>query len=77
MSHSYMMEADSLPDSAPMTPVPTAANSSSAGTAVAPVPVPLHPQPVPRVKLYKAHVPSACINCKKAHLACDSHKAAW
>ncbi|KAF9988267.1 hypothetical protein BGZ75_009748 [Mortierella antarctica] len=76
MSHSYMMEADSLPDSAPMTPVPTqpspiAANSSSAGPAAAPVPVPLHPQPAPRVKLYKAHVPSACINCKKAHLACD------
>ncbi|GJJ68104.1 hypothetical protein EMPS_00450 [Entomortierella parvispora] len=28
-------------------------------------------QPAPRVKSAKAHVPSACINCKKAHLACD------
>lgn len=34
--------------------------------------LPLHPQQAaPRVKPAKAHVPSACINCKKAHLACD------
>ncbi|KAF9329919.1 hypothetical protein BG006_007074 [Podila minutissima] len=34
--------------------------------------MPLHPQQAaPRVKSAKAHVPSACINCKKAHLACD------
>ncbi|KAI7829457.1 hypothetical protein BC939DRAFT_27238 [Gamsiella multidivaricata] len=75
MSHSYTMESESLhPESAPMTPLPALAppSSSSPHSATAvPAPVPLHPQPVPRVKSTKPHVPSACINCKKAHLACD------
>ncbi|KAI8348530.1 hypothetical protein B0O80DRAFT_179503 [Mortierella sp. GBAus27b] len=71
MSHSYVMEPDSLrPESAPLTPVsaqtPLPA-PSPAGTAA----VPLHPQPAPRIRSTKPHVPSACINCKKAHLACD------
>ncbi|KAF9116908.1 hypothetical protein BGX27_008992 [Mortierella sp. AM989] len=77
MSHSYMMEAESLhPESTPMTPLPAqpspaASTSSPTTTIVLPASVPLHPHPVPRIKSTKAHVPSACINCKKAHLACD------
>ncbi|KAF9348344.1 hypothetical protein BGX34_002532, partial [Mortierella sp. NVP85] len=71
MSHSYLMESEPLrPESAPMTisaQTPIPAPSSTAGTAA----VPLHPQPAPRVRSTKPHVPSACINCKKAHLACD------
>ncbi|KAF8926048.1 hypothetical protein BGZ52_006124, partial [Haplosporangium bisporale] len=46
------------------TPLPSASGPDST--------MPLHPQQAaPRVKPAKAHVPSACINCKKAHLACD------
>ncbi|KAF9996377.1 hypothetical protein BGZ79_009875 [Entomortierella chlamydospora] len=76
MSHSYMMDTESLhPESAPMTPLPShpspASTSSPASTPSLPASVPLHPHPVTRVKSTKAHVPSACINCKKAHLACD------
>ncbi|KAI9319644.1 hypothetical protein BX666DRAFT_1875644 [Dichotomocladium elegans] len=29
------------------------------------------PRGIPGKRTYKPHVPSACINCKKAHLACD------
>ncbi|KAI7882223.1 hypothetical protein K492DRAFT_206263 [Lichtheimia hyalospora FSU 10163] len=29
------------------------------------------PMIVPAKRGYKSHVPSACVNCKKAHLACD------
>ncbi|KAG0379145.1 hypothetical protein BGX24_001551, partial [Mortierella sp. AD032] len=61
-------------DSAPMRPHPAAHPSSSSAPAdptTMSAAVPLHPHPVPRVKSTKAHVPSACINCKKAHLACD------
>ncbi|KAI9498033.1 hypothetical protein BDB00DRAFT_495614 [Zychaea mexicana] len=31
----------------------------------------LTPMVVPAKRGYKSHVPSACVNCKKAHLACD------
>ncbi|KAF9106163.1 hypothetical protein BGX29_010308 [Mortierella sp. GBA35] len=70
------MDRESLHhDSAPMQPHPAAHHPSSQQAHVDPTAmstaVPLHPHPVPRVKSTKAHVPSACINCKKAHLACD------
>ncbi|KAG0298399.1 hypothetical protein BGZ98_000216, partial [Dissophora globulifera] len=57
------MEAEQLhPEAVPSSPVSTQPSLA----ALAPVPV-----PAPRFKLSKPHVPSACINCKKAHLACD------
>ncbi|KAF9347472.1 hypothetical protein BGX26_001034, partial [Mortierella sp. AD094] len=66
MSHSYMMETESLhPESAPMTPLPShpsPASTSPGSTPALPASVPLHPHPVTRVKSTKAHVPSACIN---------------
>ncbi|KAG0040268.1 hypothetical protein BGZ82_004055 [Podila clonocystis] len=49
------------------TPIPSSTSGVSGDSTM-----PLHPQQAaPRVKSAKAHVPSACINCKKAHLACD------
>ncbi|KAG0318516.1 hypothetical protein BGZ97_003638, partial [Linnemannia gamsii] len=67
------MDPESLHhDAVPMRPHPAShhPSSSSDPTAMSAA-VPLHPHPVARIKSTKAHVPSACINCKKAHLACD------
>ncbi|KAF9902883.1 hypothetical protein EC991_004395 [Linnemannia zychae] len=67
----YMMEQEARHhDSAPMRPHPSSSSALADPSAMSAA-VPLHPHPVPRVKSTKAHVPSACINCKKAHLACD------
>ncbi|KAF9123096.1 hypothetical protein BGW39_009285, partial [Mortierella sp. 14UC] len=67
----YMMDQEARHhDSAPMRPHPSS-SSAPADPSASSTAVPLHPHPVPRVKSTKAHVPSACINCKKAHLACD------
>jgi hypothetical protein len=35
------------------------------------VAVPQQPSTIPVLRRNKAHVASACVNCKKAHLACD------
>ncbi|KAG0270564.1 hypothetical protein DFQ27_004276 [Actinomortierella ambigua] len=66
----------SVPTPAPV-PVPVPAQTS----APAPAPIPTSASsanlpstptaPPARSKPNKVHVPSACINCKKAHLACD------
>ncbi|KAF9974008.1 hypothetical protein BGZ73_002705 [Actinomortierella ambigua] len=55
---------------APLVPVPApiptvSASASSTST------LPSTSAPPARSKPNKVHVPSACINCKKAHLACD------
>ncbi|KAG0226325.1 hypothetical protein BGW42_003760 [Actinomortierella wolfii] len=50
------------PSPAPAT-IPTVSASKTPSTSA--------PAPPARSKPNKVHVPSACINCKKAHLACD------
>ncbi|KAF9417049.1 hypothetical protein BGZ94_010052 [Podila epigama] len=49
----------------PHTPVPATSDTAM------PLPPQQNQPPPARAKPAKAHVPSACINCKKAHLACD------
>ncbi|KAI8137493.1 hypothetical protein BJV82DRAFT_635125 [Fennellomyces sp. T-0311] len=59
-SPSFPMSIDIMPKVTPaLTPAESPRKEDSA------------PLIVPAKRGYKSHVPSACVNCKKAHLACD------
>ncbi|RKP35728.1 hypothetical protein BJ085DRAFT_30201 [Dimargaris cristalligena] len=58
-------------------PVPLVGSVFSPSSAPDGPDKPINPSPAPATKNGKSHVPSACANCKKAHLACDPWWLIW